>query len=364
MELAGGPAGLTVRADSQIDDTKVTIREYGEGDHLEWDKFVLAHPQGSPFHLIAWKQTIEQCYPYQPIYLLARDRRGIRGVLPLFLVRNLVVGKALISSPFAVYGGILADSDGARCELYRHVKELGAELAVDYVELRNAFPEQCVGGSNVTRYVTFTQETPPDEGRLLESLPKKTRNLVRKSLKTPFSIRYGVRDASRLDAVLSRNMRRLGTPAFPRRYFDRLLANFGEMADIREVWLEGKVAAASLNFFYQGQMHTYHAAADTRLNALGPNTFLYFDHLRWAGEHGFKLFDFGRSKKGTGVFEFKRHWNTVMRELPYEMILVRRKSLPNFSPANPKFGLAIRLWRSVPLPITRILGPRLIRLFP
>jgi len=333
-------------------------------DHVEWDQFVHAHPQGTPFHLIAWKKTIEESYRYRPIYLQARDNRGIRGVLPLFLVQNPFMGKVLISSPFAVYGGILADTDRARVALYKHAKDLGAELGVQYIELRNAFPEQCVGEPNVSRYVTFTQDLVPEETALLESLPKKTRNTVRKALKTPFSVRYGVRDPQRFDAIHSRNMRRLGTPCFPRRYFERLLANFGGMADIREVWLENQLTAASLNFFYNGQMHTYHAAADTRFNALAPNTFMYYDHLRWAGQNGFRQFDFGRSKRGTGPFDFKRHWNTTMRELPYELLLVNRKDLPNFSPANPRFNLAIRIWQNIPLPVTRLLGPGLIRLFP
>jgi hypothetical protein len=52
------------------------------------------------------------------------------------------------------------------------------------------------------------------------------------------------------------------------------------------------------------------------------------------------------------------------RELPYEILLVRRKSLPNFSPANPKFSLAIRMWQKMPLWLTRAAGPWLIRLFP
>ena len=335
-----------------------------EADYRDWDQFVLAHPHGSPLHLIAWKRTIEESYPYKPNYLVARDSNGVRGVLPLFLVHNPVVGKALISSPFAVYGGILADTDSARRLLYQHARELGEELGADHIELRNAFPEQCVGTANISRYVTFTQQVEPDENLLLESLPKKTRNLVRKSLKPAFSMRYGIRETGRLDKLHSRNMRRLGTPCFPRRYFERLLANFGPMADIREVWLENQLAAVSLNFFYQGVMHTYHAAADARMNALGPNTFMYFDHLRWAGQNGFRLFDFGRCKRGTGVFDFKRHWNTEMRELPYEMVLLKRKQLPDFSPLNPRFDLAIRCWKRLPLPVTRLLGPRLIQLFP
>jgi len=335
-----------------------------EAEFQAWDDFVQAHPRSGPFHLLAWKRTIEQAFRYRPYYLVARDAGRICAILPLFLVRNPFIGKALISSPFAVYGGILADSAGARDALYGYLKGLGQELGVDYIELRNAWPEQCGGISNVSRYVTFTQELPRDEAKLLESLPKKTRNLVRKSLKPPFRMEYNVREVGRLDAVHSRNMRRLGTPNFPCKYFARVLENFGEMADVREVWLDDKVMAVSLNFYHHGEMHTYHAAADSRFNALSPNTFMYFDHLRWAGQHGFRTFDFGRSKRDTGTFEFKRHWNTEMRELPYEILLVNRKELPNFSPANQRFNFAIQTWRRLPLPVTRMLSRFVFPLFP
>jgi FemAB-related protein (PEP-CTERM system-associated) len=241
---------------------------------------------------------------------------------------------------------------------------MGRQLGVDYVELRNSRREQCVCAPNVDRYVSFDQPLVRDEAALLESLPKKTRNIVRKALKQGFEMRYAVSGLKNFETLHARNMRRLGTPCFPPKYFMNLKLNFGDMVDVREVWLDTKPVAASMNILYRGEMHTYHAAADTAYNALAPNTFMYYDHLRWAGANGFKVFDFGRCKRGTGVFDFKRHWNTTMRELPYELVLIRRKELPNFSPANPKFALAIRLWRMVPLWITRLVGPQMIRLFP
>ena len=342
----------------------VTARPFAEADREPWDALVTAHPHGTPFHLIAWRDTIRDAFGYTPMYLAAECGGKLEGLLPLFLVRNPMVGKALISSPFAVYGGIVANTEAARTALYEEARRLGESLGVEYIELRNAWPEQCVGRPNVDRYATFSRTVEPGEEALLAALPKKTRNMVRKALKQPFEARYGVRDAGRFFDVFSRNMRRLGTPCFPRRYFELALRNFGEMADIREVWLEDRLLAVSFNLFFRGDMHTFHASADTRFNALGPNTFMYFDHLRWAARNGYRTFDFGRSKKGSGPFEFKRHWNTTLRELPYEIILVRRKNLPNFSPANPRFDLAVRLWRCLPLAVTRVLGPRLIRLFP
>src|SRR5437763_8188405 len=108
----------------------------------QWDRFVLAHPQGSPFHLLAWKRAMEETFGYEPQYLLATEGQTVRGVLPLFLVENLLIKRALISTPFAVYGGILADSAEAHEALYRLLPRLGEELGVQNVELRNAYPAQ------------------------------------------------------------------------------------------------------------------------------------------------------------------------------------------------------------------------------
>jgi lipid II:glycine glycyltransferase (peptidoglycan interpeptide bridge formation enzyme) len=136
------------------------------------------------------------------------------------------------------------------------------------------------------------------------------------------------------------------------------------MIDIREVVLEGKVVAASMNFFFRDQMHAYYAASDPHYLSLAPNDFMYFDHLRWAGMNSYRTFDFGRSKLGSGTIEYKRYWGTTMRELPYEVLLVNRKEMPNYSPQNPKFQSAIKIWQKLPLPVTRLLGPQIVRLFP
>jgi hypothetical protein len=50
------------------------------------------------------------------------------------------------------------------------------------------------------------------------------------------------------------------------------------------------------------------------------------------------------------------------RELPDQMPLVRRKEYPNYSPNNPRFGLAIKIGNNLPLAFTRRVGPYLVRL--
>ena len=349
--------------DASIASSAIQVRAFQPPDEAAWDEFVAQHPCGTPFHLIAWKRSIEETFGFRSCYLVATSGSRLCGVLPLFLVRNLIVGKALISSPFAVYGGILASDEATRQALHIAAIQTGKELRVDRIEFRNMDRQQCVGLPNVDRYVAWTQHLTSDEGELLESLPKKTRNVVRKTLKQGFVIRRHA-GLQYFEDLYSSNMRRLGTPSFPHAWFKSLVRNFSQMIDVSEVWLGNKPMAASLCFLSKGDMHIYYAAADTAYNALGPNSFMYFDHLRWAGTHGFTTFDFGRCKRGTGVYDFKSHWKTVERELPYQIVPICRPDIPNFSPTNPKFELMIRVWRRLPLWLTRALGPKIVPLFP
>jgi len=351
------------------DDLAVTpplsVRFFEEADAPAWDEFVRRHEHGSPFHLTAWKRSIEATFGYKPRYILAVEDGRIRGVLPLFLVQNLLVRRALISSPFAVYGGVLADSAEAREAIRRFVEELARRLGVEYVELRNAWPEQCLGFNRVSRYVTFTQTIGPNQEAILESIARKTRRMVRKSLEQNFTVRREVAWSQPFVDLYLANLQRLGTPAFPRKHFARLLEEFRGMVDVREMLLDGKVVAAVMSFYFRDQVLPYYGASDPAANAAAPNNFMYYELMRWSGENGYRVFDFGRSKKESGgSYDFKSHWGMVERELPYEILLVRRKELPHYSPNNPRFRLFIGMWRRLPPWLTRLAGPFLIRLFP
>jgi FemAB-related protein (PEP-CTERM system-associated) len=353
-----------VEMGAQIEREVTVVRDFERHDRDAWDRFVLDHPCGSPFHLIAWKDSIEDTFGYRPTYLVAARQDRVCGVLPLFFVNTLLTGKRLISSPFAVYGGILADSDETRVSLLEKAKALGARLQVKEIELRNAWAAQCSGLPRISRYVTFTQEIGADEEAVLNSIPRKTRAAVRKSLKEELTTRRELSNCAAFEDLYSRNLHRLGTPCFPPRHFSTLLEKFRGMSDIREISLGGKVIAAVFSLYFRDQVLPYYGASDPAYNASQPNNFMYYDLMRWGGQNGYRIFDFGRSKRVKGSYDFKSHWGMMERELPYEVHLIKGKKLPNYSPANPVFRLPILLWQKLPLGLTKALGPRLIRFVP
>lgn len=313
---------------------------------------------------MAWHDTLCAIFGYRPEYRIALEHGEVVGVLPMFIVDNFVTGKVLISTPFAVYGGILASHNGAHEALRDAMKALARKEGVQYAELRNSFSHQVSGFTGVDRYCTFTRDlAPATQDELLAALPQKTRNVVRKALKQNFTTRAAP-DVDAFYRLLSETYRRHGTPVFPKQFFTTIAEKFGADVDLREVLLDGEVIAASLNFLYGRQMHTYYAASARECWKLNCNDFMYFDHIMWAGQNGYDVFDFGRSKIGTGPFEFKKHWGAALRPLPYEVMLVKRRELPNFSQTNPKFDVAVRVWQKMPLALTRLVGPRLVALFP
>jgi FemAB-related protein (PEP-CTERM system-associated) len=342
----------------------IRVKDLEPPDAARWDAFVHAHQHGSPFHLTAWKDSLAEVFGFPSRSMLALDGDRVAAVLPLFLIDNLLMGRVLLSSPFAVYGGILAESGAARQALLDAAAGMARDLRVQHLELRNAFEDQCSGLPRLDRYVAFTRALEPcDEESLLMAIPRKTRNLVRKAQRFD----YSVRDAAGLAAfhdLLARLYRRHGTPLYSRRWFESLRKNLGEHLEVREVCLDGRIVAASLNLVFNGSTHTFFAASDETVWDKSPNNWLYFEHILHAANRGCAVFDFGRSKRDTGNVDFKRHWGTEERPLPYEILLVKRKHMPDFSPKNPRFDLAIRLWRRLPLPLTRLLGPPLVKLFP
>jgi len=358
------PSAESREAGTAVGSTPLVVRELGLADSAGWDRFVLDHPYGSPFHLIAWKESIEATFGYQSKCLVAVAGDQVRGVLPLFLVANLLMGKRLISSPFAVYGGILADSEEARLALLNQAKQLGEKLQVRDLELRNGWEGQCSGLPRILRYLTFTQQIGPDEGAVLESTPRKTRAAVRKALKTDLTSRREFSDPTVFEDLYSKSLHRLGTPCFPRRHFTTLIEKFGRRVDIREITSRSKVVAAVMSFYFREQVLPYYGASDPEYNALAPNNFMYYDLMRWGGQNGYRVFDFGRSKRVTGSYDFKSHWGMIERELPYEVHLIKSTKVPDYSPANHVFQLPIECWKRLPLRIARSVGPFLIRYVP
>lgn len=340
------------------------IAAMGEGDAAVWDAFVEAHPHASFFHLWGWRRVAERSYGHEGVYLAARRAGRIVGVLPMIDVNSALFGRSLISTAFTVGGGIVADDGPAKTALAEAAIEAGRRRRARYVELRGPRPE--IEGWTVKSgvYAGFSAPLLAQEDDALKAIPRKRRAEVRKAIE---ALEQGAlaaswsRDAGDFYPLFAEAMREHGTPVFPRRFAAALLAEFGERAEVLSIRAAGTPVLSLLTFTFRDRVLPYYFGAGAKARANRAYDLAIWLAMRRGADKGGRVFDFGRSKYGTGSFDYKTHWGFAPAPLDYQYALIGAKETPNISPANPKFALLSAAWRRLPLPLANVAGPLLAR---
>jgi FemAB-related protein (PEP-CTERM system-associated) len=329
-------------------------------DALEWDAFVRTSEDGSPFHLTAWKRAVETAYGHRAHYLMARRGHRVEGVLPLFEVRGVLGGRALISVPYGVYGGICSNSPEATRALVDAATDLGRQRRVSYVELRQR-RDLGIGLPTKSLYVTFARALSKSEEENAQAIPRKQRRMTRQGARYGLRATIGRHHLDRVWDIYARSLRNLGSPVFPRRLFQALYDEFDKDCQVLAVWHDERIVAGVVTFFYEDQVVPYYGADLREKHLYGVADFMYWQLMCHAAKAGYRVFDFGRSREGTGSYDFKRHWGFEPVPLPYQYVLLNGGQLPDVSPSNPRLQLVRRIWRKLPLTVTNHVGPFLTR---
>ena len=352
-----GDAALAIR---EMPACALAVRRYRASDAARWEAYVEGCANATFFHRIGWREILEEEFGHPPHYLIAERGDAIAGVLPLAEVRSRLFGHSLVSLPFCVYGGPAADDAEAARALTDGAEALGRELGVSHVEMRNRAPLRADWASS-DLYVTFRKTLVPDVETNLLAVPRKQRAMVRKGAKNGLTSEIDA-DVVRFFALYADNVHRHGTPPFSRRYFERLRAMFGDACEIQTVVDDkGTPVSGVLSFYFRDEVLPYYAGDTADARDLAANDFKYWDLMRRACERGLRGFDYGRSKRGTGSFSFKKNWGFEPAPLAYEYRLFAGDTVPQHNPLNPRYRTMIAVWRKLPRIVVNALGPHIVR---
>lgn len=336
-----------------------SVKELSPSDEQRWDDFVTRSKDGTFFHFSGWRRIISEYLGHSSFYMYAERDGKIAGVLPLARIKSWLFGDALISSPFLVYGGPLAESPGALQALVQKASGLAQNLGVDYMEFRNRSPATQWPAKQ--SYVTFRKEIANDPEDNFLAIPRKQRAVVRKAIKNGLTADFES-DVNNLYAVLSDCKRNLGTPFFSRKYLAAVKETFGEQCEILTIRHKREVLSSVMSFRYGNEILPYYGGGGIAARRFGANDFMYWKVMESACQKGLEVFDFGRSLKGSGAYNFKKYWGFEPVPLSYEYLLVRSNSIPQLDPSNERYKFLIKMWSKLPLQVSRVLGPPIARL--
>lgn len=333
-------------------------------DPDRWDRYVQVRSDASIYHRSAWARVMANAFGHETRYLAATDGDEIVGILPLVQFKSRLFARCLVSLPFLNYGGMVADSGEAERALLDAAVGEARAAGASYVELRHT-RRRFDDLPSKTHKVAMVLPLAPTGDKQWAALDRKVRNQIRKAQKSGISMTIGGLEL--LDGfydVFATNMRDLGTPVYTKAFFREVLTAFPDEARVFCATLEGQTVAASIVLRDGDRTEVPWASALAQFNTLAPNMLLYWEMLRTAAEEGCTHFDFGRCTPLAGTYRFKAQWGAVPQELCWEYWLADGQSLPNLSPDNSRYSAAIAVWRKLPVNVTKIVGPWVVRNIP
>ena len=328
------------------------------GDCSRWDDYVEKHPGATVYHMSAWGRAVARSMGHKCYYISVEENGEICAVIPLIHVKSMLFGNSLVSVAFATNGGPVFDNAAALQMLDDECRKLAVELDVDYLECRNMDVVHEDWPAKKEMYSTFRKDLSADNEENMLAIPRKQRAMVRKGIK--FGLKAVVDDQpNRLFAMYSESVRNLGSPVFPKKLFYCLKEEYGENCEILTIETDqGKAISSVMTFYFRDEVVPYYGGGTFEARGLAANDFMYWSLMeRAVSARQCRIFDFGRSKNGTGAFSFKKNWGFEPKPLNYEFILKDGEELPDINPLNPKYQLMIKIWKKLPLPLANIVGP-------
>ena len=355
----GAAAGAGARADEP------RVEALAPENEAAWDAFVALRPEASHYHRAGWARVIANAFGQRPLYRLVRVGETVEGILPLVAFANPLFGRYLVSVPYLNRGGIVASTERARSALLAEAYRLLEETRSAFCELRHVEPLDPALPARETK-VSMSIDVSTGREALWKTIGPKVRNLVRKAEKNGLTVREGSPEADLVGFydLFAENMRDLGTPVYSPAFFREVCREFPESVRINVVEGERGAAAAGITIRHGNLVEMHWAASRRDLLRFSPNMALYWDSISWAADQGLEEFCFGRSTEGSGPWRFKKQWGAEPTRLHWEYLLPPGGEMPALNPDNPRYRLAVSVWSRLPLGLTRVLGPPIVRHLP
>ncbi|MBI5164566.1 MAG: FemAB family PEP-CTERM system-associated protein [Magnetospirillum sp.] len=337
-----------------------TVKTLDAQSRPRWESYVLAHPQATFFHRAGWQQVTEESFGHDTYYLYAERDGRVRGVLPLAHYRSRLFGNRLIANGNCVAGAPVADDERAYRALDQAAEALMERLGAQSLEYRQPIHRHPEWTVNDSLYANFAGPVDPDAEAHFKRIPRRQRAVLRKALAAGLTdeIDDGV---ERLYPLYALSVRNLGTPVFAKRYFRTLKEVFGADCEVMTASHGRTPLGSVLSFTFRDRIMPYYIGGSGAAREMGGTDFLMWRLMRRGVERGFPVFDFGRSKVGTGPYHFKRHWGFTPEPIVHEYRTRNGAPAPEINPLNPKYRLAIALWQRLPLAVANLLGPHIVR---
>lgn len=328
-----------------------------------WSHFVRNHPESSSCHNPALIRVIEKAFGHKTRLIIAKADGEIVGGLLVTFVNSKLFGRNAVSTPFFNYGGPLTNYPNVAEALILHAQHFIEDGTCDQVEIRTtrgSLSPQCQ-----QKKVSMIRSLPADDETLDNELGSKLRAQVNRAREHSPETRFGgIELLNDFYRVFAQNMRDLGTPVYGKNWFRALIDEKDLKTTIVVCYVNSKPVSAGF-LIGSGQMLEIPWASTIKsANSMNMNMWMYRQILSYAIREKYQFFDFGRSTKDAGTYRFKKQWGTTEVQHYWYYLTDSEKHLSETNPDNPKFKAVIYVWQRLPVWLTKLIGPPVVKQIP
>jgi FemAB-related protein (PEP-CTERM system-associated) len=312
-----------------------------------------------------WLAVLQRGLKHRPMIIEARRDGELVGLLPLALVESFLFGRYLVSLPYLNWAGVMSDSRDVAHALVDRAVALADELDVRHLELRHEveFPHPALTQRMDTK-ANMRLKLSGTADDVWKGVRSVVRTQIRKGQAQGFTVEWGgLNLLEDFYAVFAQNMRDLGTPVYGRALFRSILAEFPSEAELCVVRLGQRPIAAALAVHGKGITEVPSASVHRAFRSTAANSFMYWELIQRALARGQQVFDFGRSTIDSGTFAFKKKWGAEPEPAVWQYYR-RHGEVSDIRPDGGKYDRLIAIWKRIPVPVTKIIGPSIVRGIP
>jgi len=343
----------------------IEVRLADNTDQERWDHYVAQHADASPYLRFAWGHAVEAAYAHKPYYFMAQKEGEIVGVMPLVHMKSLLgTTHQLVSLPFCDLGGVLANSQDILIALFEKALSTAKSLKSSFLEVRTAdspdtMQQETLGPVQTKSHkVRMVLDLPGTSEQIWGNFKSKLRSQIRKAEKNGCTFSWG--GLEQLDVfyrVFSMNMRDLGSPVHSKKWFAEVIKTYGKALRMALVYFEKEIIAVGIMLTNGTQAAIPWASTLRRHNSRSPNMLLYWNFIKYAADHGFAQFDFGRSSPNEGTYNFKAQWGAVPVPLYWHFFTTQGQTMKADLESSATRAWVAQAWRRLPLGLANCIGP-------
>jgi hypothetical protein len=293
-----------------------------------WDRFVERHPYGWLTHLSGWKRVLDETFPHlHGYYLTIQDQAGgIEGALPLYSVDSWLMGKRLVSIPFATLCDPLVADAKEMERLFRAAVTLSRRIGIPRIEIKTVCASHLLDKDSFitdSGYKRHFLNSGDDPDRIRKTFHRTcVRQRIARAEQSGLRLVRGASESHLKQFYLlhRQTRKRNGLPPHPYRLIKSLANAFAGSCKVELLlcYKEDEAVAGVMVFKYKDRVSVEYSAVNASYNALSPVHLLFWNTIKDACLAGYRILDFGQTSiHNKSLMEFKSHWGTEVSDLPH-----------------------------------------------